>query len=151
MDIRQLRPDDASAYRRLRIEASADPDFASDPEVEVATPVELLRMALSNPSSGEILGAFDSRELIGVIGLGKSDMTSDGTVFGLFVVPDARGRGTGRALLRALVDRVSDDDDLRNLELKVRASNTIARRLYETEGFTTSGSEQSVVLMRLCL
>ena len=55
-------------------------------------------------------------------------------ILNLSVVPDARGEGLGRALLRRFVD------DARRLNLgqiflEVRTSNAAAIRLYESEGF----------------
>jgi ribosomal protein S18 acetylase RimI-like enzyme len=52
----------------------------------------------------------------------------------LAVAPQVRGRGIGRALLRAIEDEARRCGCCR-LTLEVRADNTIARRLYEDFGF----------------
>lgn len=94
----------------------------------------LLRKVLENPDSGEILGAFEKDSLIGIVGLGRSEVHRTGTLFGLFVTPAMRGRGYGRALVSALVERAIGSE-LTALELLVHASNKMAKALYETEGF----------------
>lgn len=53
---------------------------------------------------------------------------------GIFVEPVARGRGVGKALLRAIEDRAVQDG-LRRVRLDVIDTNPRARALYEREGF----------------
>ena len=64
--------------------------------------------------------------------------------FTLAVGAEARGRGVGRVLLRALgpwARRVG----VRKLRLDVRADNVAARALYESEGFVVEGIERAQV------
>ena len=64
----------------------------------------------------------------------------DAFVDELFVVPERRGAGFGRALLRALEAEASRGD-VRQLHLEVEQHNDAARRLYLGEGFSTNGRE----------
>lgn len=57
---------------------------------------------------------------------------------GLAVAAGARGRGVGRALLRAARTRARDQGALR-LTLRVLGHNAPARALYEAEGFVVEG------------
>ncbi|GGX53181.1 GNAT family N-acetyltransferase [Streptomyces minutiscleroticus] len=57
---------------------------------------------------------------------------------GLAVAAEARGRGVGRALLRAVAEVARRQGALR-LTLRVLGHNTPARRLYESEGFVVEG------------
>ncbi|MEU6065725.1 GNAT family N-acetyltransferase [Streptomyces sp. NPDC047082] len=57
---------------------------------------------------------------------------------GLAVHDDARGRGVGRALLRAAVDE-AHRRGARRVTLRVLGHNTPARGLYESEGFVVEG------------
>ncbi len=57
----------------------------------------------------------------------------------LFTVPSYRRRGIAGALLRELLDRHTGTA----VFLEVRASNTAARQLYESAGFTTAGIRKS--------
>lgn len=56
----------------------------------------------------------------------------------LAVLPEARARGVGSALLRALIEAASRRDDCAALCLAVRVDNP-ARRLYERAGFRALG------------
>ncbi|MFD9036507.1 GNAT family N-acetyltransferase [Streptomyces sp. NPDC059567] len=57
---------------------------------------------------------------------------------GLAVAESARGRGVGRALLRAAVEETRRQGCTR-LTLRVLGHNKPARALYESEGFTVEG------------
>ncbi len=57
---------------------------------------------------------------------------------GLAVADAARGRGVGRALLRAAVEEARGTG-ARRITLRVLGHNTAARRLYESEGFVVEG------------
>ncbi|MGW2747628.1 N-acetyltransferase family protein [Streptomyces sp. NPDC001450] len=57
---------------------------------------------------------------------------------GLAVHADARGRGVGRALVRAAIEEARRRD-ARRITLRVLGHNTLARRLYEAEGFVVEG------------
>ena len=54
------------------------------------------------------------------------------------VPPALRGRGTGRALVRALLDKVGG-----TVYLEVRKSNTPARALYAALGFAECGTRKN--------
>lgn len=59
-------------------------------------------------------------------------------VQGFVVAEEARGRGVGRALIRAAVTEARARG-ARRLTLRVLGHNTPARRLYESEGFAVEG------------
>lgn len=59
----------------------------------------------------------------------------------LCVVEHARGLGVGRLLLRRLL-RLAEESSLDTVFLEVRSSNTVARRLYESEGFCEIGQRR---------
>ena len=90
---------------------------------------------LENPLSLWLV-AVDGEKLIGYVGsqtvLGETDMMN------LAVAPEARRQGTGRALVLALVDALTEKGS-HSLMLEVRVSNTPARTLYESLGFSQVG------------
>ncbi len=61
----------------------------------------------------------------------------EGYIGNIAVCPESRGRGVGRALLRALKER--HRGQLTFLTLEVRASNAPAIALYQSEGFRQAG------------
>jgi GNAT superfamily N-acetyltransferase len=77
------------------------------------------------------LVALDGAETVGVAVLAVRGLR--GWVGGFGVVPRLRGRGLGRRLMSALVERARAAG-LRRLSLEVLAGNTAARRLYERAG-----------------
>ena len=90
---------------------------------------------LENPLSVWLV-AVDGGELIGYVGsqtvLGETDMMN------LAVAPEARRQGTGRALVLALVDALTEKGS-HSLMLEVRVSNAPAQKLYESLGFSQVG------------
>lgn len=63
-------------------------------------------------------------------------------ILNLCVAPTARRAGTGRALVRAMLQRVAALG-ARAVYLEVRDSNRAARRLYEAEGFAAVGRRRA--------
>lgn len=59
-------------------------------------------------------------------------------ILGLAVSEEVRGRGIGRALVRAAVQEARDRG-ARRITLRVLGNNTTARVLYESEGFVVEG------------
>lgn len=53
----------------------------------------------------------------------------------MFVSPQARESGAGRALLREIIDRAREVDGLEQINLTVLSGNERAKRLYESLGF----------------
>ena len=90
---------------------------------------------LENPLSVWLV-AVDGGQLIGYVGsqtvLGETDMMN------LAVAPEARRQGTGRALVLALVEALTEKGS-RSLMLEVRVSNIPAQKLYESLGFSQVG------------
>ena len=56
----------------------------------------------------------------------------------LYVVPDRRGEGLGRALMEAAID-VARSEGAREMHLSTSESDVAARALYESLGFTNRG------------
>jgi ribosomal protein S18 acetylase RimI-like enzyme len=72
----------------------------------------------------------------GAVGRAVADADADWAgLFGMATLPDARGRGAGRAVLAALAGWAAGRRAA-HLYLQVECGNTGARRLYERAGFT---------------
>ena len=70
------------------------------------------------------------------IGMATLHLDGDAArLFGMWVAPEARGRGTGETLVRALIERAGE----RPILLCVAESAQAARRLYERLGFRPTG------------
>ena len=88
--------------------------------------------------SGEILlGAFSGDELVGVAGISKDPYEPEenlGRVRHVYVMNAWRGRGIARALMERLLEHGSSHFQ----ELRLRTSNPLAARMYESLGFKAS-------------
>ncbi|QOV38832.1 GNAT family N-acetyltransferase [Streptomyces ferrugineus] len=91
---------------------------------------------------GDHLVAELDRRIVGYVRLGfPTPLASNAHVRqiqGLAVADEARGRGVGRALIRAAVEEARRRG-ARRLTLRVLGHNTPARKLYESEGFVVEG------------
>ncbi|MFI7409898.1 GNAT family N-acetyltransferase [Streptomyces sp. NPDC049627] len=91
---------------------------------------------------GDHLVAELDRRIVGYVRLGfPTPLASNAHVRqiqGLAVADEARGRGVGRALIRAAVEEARRRG-ARRLTLRVLGHNTAARKLYESEGFVVEG------------
>ena len=134
VDIRELRPDDAEAYKQLRIEAAADPSFGIEPEAERTYSVEVLRMGLAQDDGSYVLGAFEQGTLVGMVGFGRGVMDNTGTLFGLYVTDCHRRKSIGLELCADLLARHPST----SVKLDVLADNAAAIKLYHRLGFRES-------------
>jgi ribosomal protein S18 acetylase RimI-like enzyme len=89
-------------------------------------------------------------------GLFAPEDAGDAFVWGMWVAPEARGRGLGQSILRTLLEHAEQLG--RTVLLHVTAGNDGARRLYEANGFEPTGeweplregSPLQIELLRLC-
>lgn len=148
VQIRPLTPSDAEAHRALMLAA-----YAREPRAFTSTAAEREALPLAwwarRLDGDAVWGAWDAQgRLLGAVGLephGRARTAHRATVFGLVVVPEARGQGLGRALLQALVDAVRQRPGLALLELTV--SDGGPRHLYEDAGFVAWGREPMAVAL----
>ena len=150
--IRRLATGDALAYWQTRNRGLAEyPDaFTSSVEEGIATqPAELATRFGANGSDDFVLGAFaDDGSLVGYAGFQRETRQKNrhkGTLVGMYVVPEFRSRGLGRALLQALCDEVRALRGIEKLNLSVTQSNVDARKLYLAAGFLPFGVEQNAI------
>ena len=85
--------------------------------------------------SAQILVAHRGTVIVGAVVLLFKRTSSIARLYSLAVARTSRGRGVGRALLRA-AEHAALERDCAVLRLEVRVDNNAARGLYESEGFT---------------
>jgi ribosomal protein S18 acetylase RimI-like enzyme len=151
MPIRRLTPDDAPAYRELRLRALREHPhaFTSDWEEASTRPPEESRQRLASVWV-PFWGAFDeSGALIGMVGLecaSGAKQRHKGTVVAMYVSREAAGRGIGRELLQALMLHAAAIG-LTDLVLTVTEGNSSAIRLYQEAGFAAFGTEPRAIVV----
>lgn len=149
MEIRLVTVDDASDYWDIRLRALRDEPsaFGAAYEEEVDKPIEDIVNQIRERSVQEnyILGAFKDGVLIGIVGFvreKRKKLSHKGNIWGMYVVPEARGKGIGRSLLTEVVRRTHNLQGLEQINLTVTINNKSAKILYETIGFRCYGVEK---------
>ena len=142
ISVRSLQPEDAEAYRAIRLEAlERNPEsFGSTLEAEVAQPLEWFAGRLRNST---VFGAFLRSELLGIAGFSAQTAAKQrhkGVLWGMYVRPSGRGFGVGRRLVAAVIEHARQHVEI--LQLTVVSANEGARRLYVDMGFAEYGVEE---------
>jgi len=142
--VRRLTDDEWRAYRELRLRALEEsPDaFRSTLAAEMEFPDERwsTRLAQGANTASELpLVAEHAGELVG-LAWGRIEPFTSGEahVYQMWVAPEARGQGAGRALLGAIVDWARRSN-ARSVSLGVTCGDTPANRLYRAVGFEPVG------------
>lgn len=149
--IRKLSPDDADAFRTLRLEglrvAPSAFGRSFDSYLKV-TPAEVRLQIESDP--GFIVGAFDDHnQLAGVIGVTFDPMQEKrrhrAMVRGVYVDLRARGYRLGYRMLEQAISWAQDLSGVEALNLTVNAENQHAIAVYEALGFRVWGKEPRAI------
>jgi len=139
--IARLTVADAAAYRDLRLEAlqNAPSAFGSSYEAESKNSLADFEGTLTR---SYIAGAWLNGSLVGTAGFYREQHTKvahRGNVWGVYVKPEARGRGLARALVTDVLAHARTQ--VKQAHLSVVTENESTRRLYEALGFTIYGTE----------
>ncbi len=138
--ITRLSPDEWASYRALRLEAlQNEPQaFCSSFAETYARPESYWRGRLESVSKGKdnwLLFARDGKgNLLGMVGAGVEE-PGTATVISMYVTGKARGQGTGKALLDALLAELHLAGTITKISLQVNSIQQPAVKLYEGCGF----------------
>lgn len=144
-EIRQLHPEDVPALVALRREAleSHPLAFLASVDDDRALSLEFVRTSLADPEQA-VFGGFEGEKLIGMVGViraTRAKVLHKAHIWGMYVSPRARKKGTGRALLEAATEQARSWPGVEQLHLGVTDAAVEARRLYEAAGFRIWGRE----------
>lgn len=149
LELRPLVPADAAAMHALRLRGLREtPEaFGSTYAEEAAFTVEFVAQRLAPPAGGArkvTLGAFEDGLLVGLVvcmQLARPKTRHTAEVAAMYVAPEARRRGVGRALLDRVVAEARTWDGVDRLTLTVVERCAASRRLYRACGFAAFGLE----------
>ncbi len=147
LELRLLTPADAAAFRDIRLRALQEEPTAFTSSTEEFSHQTLDKIAArfrSDLVESFMLGAFQDRKLVGLVGFYRETALKQrhkGSIISLYVAPEARGQGLGRALMRDAIRRARDIEGVERLLLGVMVTQTAARQLYESLDFVVYGRE----------
>ena len=146
--VRRLGPDDVIAFMDLRRAALLEAPFAfaSSPEDDVAGSQNLVEEALATADQATF-GAFEG-ELVGVAGIGrrkhlKAAHTCE--IWGLYVRPEARSAGVGRALVLEALSFARTLAGVTHVGVSATERAPEAASLYRSVGFVPWGVEPAAL------
>ena len=145
--VRLASPEDADVAARLLHDFNEEfEDHTPGPEVLA----ERLRPILAGDGATEVLLGGDPPIGIAVLRLRRSifDEGLSAYLEELYVAPDRRGEGLGRAILESTIE-LARDRGARWIELGTSEDDVVARALYESAGFINreGGPEGPVTYM----
>jgi ribosomal protein S18 acetylase RimI-like enzyme len=151
MVITILGEQDAESYWKLRLKALKNHPEAFGTSFEEAlakeNPIEQTAKNLSSDTS-ITFGAFDKEQLIGMVTLllnSKPKMRHKAEIVAMYVDESYRKNGAGRKLLVKAIETARKYGYIEQLLLQVTAINDPAKKLYESMGFKTYGTEPKAI------
>lgn len=147
IDFRILTAEDASAWRRVRLEALENDPEAFGASIEahhkLTEPEVRSRLAL-DMAERFVVGAFAGGELVGTAGFMREPGLKErhkARVWGVYLRAGHRGTGVGRQMMTLLLDYAREIKGLEQINISVTAPQTAAMALYRSLGFVPFGLE----------
>jgi ribosomal protein S18 acetylase RimI-like enzyme len=134
------------ALRRTGLEQEPH-SFGASPEDDRTTRDPLyVERALLDPDQA-LLGAF-APGLVGMVGIYRDHLLKakhKAHIWGMYVSPEGRGKGTGKRLMEAALQWAERQEGIIQVNLIVSAQTPVAQNLYRSLGFTLWGTEPSAL------
>jgi ribosomal protein S18 acetylase RimI-like enzyme len=148
--VRPLERRDGAAYRALRLRALREhPEaFVAVYENEAALPMEHFADRIAPSACSRVFGGFVGDVLSGIIGISRQvapKLRHRANIWGMYVAPEARGRGVGRALLDTALDTARAWEGAELVTLSVSEASGPACALYVGAGFVRWGVLEDAV------
>jgi ribosomal protein S18 acetylase RimI-like enzyme len=148
LTIRNLTADDADDFRRLRRIAleQEPPSFGASLEDDRALDAGFLPVAFRDPDQA-IIGAFGPG-LVGIVGIYRDRLIKarhKAHIWGMYVSPEGRGQGIGKRLMEAAIEWANGQAGVRQIHLVVSSRTPVARRMYQSLGFSVWGTEPAAL------
>ncbi|MCI0360467.1 MAG: GNAT family N-acetyltransferase [Planctomycetaceae bacterium] len=135
-----MRPDDAAAYRALRLEALQQHPtaYVTAYEEDAALTAEQLHKRLTPSEEALTFGALDGDRLVGIGTLVRPErirLSFRAMIVGMYVTASHRRTGLASRLVKTCIDRARSLTGVEEVCLCVTVGNDAARRTYLACGF----------------
>lgn len=142
-EVRLLTTAEAAIFHQLRLRAVKEETRSFLESYEEAKQ----KPAVSYFENGWISGAFIGGALVGITGLFRhkgAKVEHKGIVWGVYVVPEARGKGLARRLIEAVVLEAAQAG-LELVQISTDRTNAATQALYQSLGFEPYGTEKHIM------
>ena len=137
VEVREARAEDAEAFAAVVARVAEEGLIGAEPPVDVGERAARFRELIEGGGPGRLFVLEASDGVIG--GAGVHSTRARGVLsLGMVILPQFRGSGGGRALLRAAIDHARGAG-AHKLELEVWPDNAGAIALYSSAGFAVEG------------
>jgi RimJ/RimL family protein N-acetyltransferase len=147
VEIKLLTENDAQVLWDLRMLALETDSwsFVESPEELRAMGVKEYALRLRNNNAANfVVGAFEQDKLVAMVGFYQEQPLKrrhKGWIWGVFVRPEARGRGIAKSLMFEAIRMARTIPELEVLLITVSVNQPAPRKLYATLGFRSIGIE----------
>src|SRR3989338_9652405 len=139
----KLSPDDWQSYKGLSLKALKEEPaaFGKSFEEELETTENQWREKLREAEEGKrkwLLFAKNKDTLVGMVGAyteKEIKVEHIANIVGMYVAPEARGRGVASELLKAILKEIGNNPKVVKISLRVNTRQTHAIKLYEAHDF----------------
>lgn len=151
MKIRVLSEADAGDYQALRLRAlQTNPEsFGSTYEREAVFTIEMVQERIRPDENKFVLGAYNTDgSLVGIVTFIRETLLKSqhkGNIYGMYVAPETRGQGVGKALMLEVIQQAKKTEGLEQVILQVVSTNGSAKKFYKSLGFETYGVEPRAI------
>jgi RimJ/RimL family protein N-acetyltransferase len=140
MRVRPATVDEAEQLAGILAIVAEEGTIATEPPVDLSALTDRFRGLIEDkdpPAPTTSFAVEDDGRIVGVGGVHTTE-TEGVLTFGMSILPEARGRGGGRALMDAILDHARAVG-AHKVELEVWPDNTRAIALYAAAGFEVEG------------
>lgn len=140
IEILSLKPEDWQQYRELRLRAlKEEPQAYGSSYEENAKHAgsywrERLEDTVRTDTQWLVFAKMDG-DLVGMVGAFAEKESDNAHVIAVYVVPEARGKGVSKLLMKELLARIKTNEKIKNIVVDVNPDQEAALNLYKKSGF----------------
>ncbi|RDY25643.1 GNAT family N-acetyltransferase [Romboutsia weinsteinii] len=150
MEIRKIKVEDANNYLEMLLNLDNETKFMMFEPGERPTDINIAKNRIEKSINGDnlVLVATDEENIVGFLSVqrgGPKRIKHTGYIV-VGIREKYRGKGIGSKLFSEL-DRWAIKNKITRLELSVICSNSIAKHLYEKNGFEVEGVKKNAMII----